>query len=132
MILGFRTEFNGKPTGFVEKIISGVKIHSMREGNRWRIGMPIQFATGVRTKQYNQFKEGRCSFIQYVTLYPKYKRAMMGTPSKSWLPSNYSLSNQQIELLAKNDGFDSVEDFWEWFGGEEKTYQLIHWTDLKY
>jgi hypothetical protein len=132
MILGFRTQFKGKSTGFVDKILSGVKIHSMREGSRWRIGMPIQFSTGVRTKDYKQFKEGRCSFIQYVTLIPEHKRIMMGTPSKSWRPSNYSMSDDAIAQLAKNDGFDTVEDFWEWFGGEKKTYQLIHWTDFKY
>jgi len=36
-----------------------------------------------------------------------------------------------IELLAKNDGFESVEDFWKWFN-VEKTFRCIHWTDFKY
>lgn len=36
-----------------------------------------------------------------------------------------------IHTLALNDGFDSVEDFFEYFN-EDFTGKIIHWTDLKY
>ena len=45
MILGFKQLFEDKtPTYFKEKICAGEKIHSLREGHRWRQGMGIQMA----------------------------------------------------------------------------------------
>ena len=34
--------------------------------------------------------------------------------------------------LAKNDGFDSIEDFFKFFTKDIFVYKLIHWTDFKY
>jgi hypothetical protein len=36
-----------------------------------------------------------------------------------------------LEVIARHDGFDSVNDFLDWFS-EDFTGKLIHWTDLKY
>ena len=81
MLLGFKQYFtDGTPTRFVEKIIYPVKaaivldvpesytinnghwgmakLHTIRQGNRWRADMPIQMAYGVRTKKYWQFNKG--------------------------------------------------------------------------
>jgi hypothetical protein len=33
--------------------------------------------------------------------------------------------------LMKNDGFESAEQFFNWFNGYFKG-KIIHWTDLKY
>ena len=44
---------------------------------------------------------------------------------------NIVLTNKQIEQLAKNDGFDSVQDFFNWFN-EDFNGRIIHWTDFKY
>ncbi len=53
MVLGFKERFVGR-------ILSGVKIHTIREDghNRWRVGRRIEFATGVRTKNYTRIGMG--------------------------------------------------------------------------
>jgi hypothetical protein len=59
MILGFKPQFK-------EPILKGTKIHTLRddEQERWRVGMTIHFATGVRTKYYNCFKQDKCKSTQ--------------------------------------------------------------------
>lgn len=135
MILGFKIEVKGKRTYFVEKICSGIKIHTMRvdHNNRWRPGRIIHFATGVRTKKYNQFKEGMCVSYQWVTLFPNDRQAMIGNEEGKLLPDKYYISDDQIQQLSSNDGFDTVDYFWDWFSKDgDRTYKLIHWTDFKY
>lgn len=39
--------------------------------------------------------------------------------------------HDKLLKLAKNDGFDSVEHFFEWFN-KDFTGKIIHWTNLKY
>lgn len=41
------------------------------------------------------------------------------------------LKRSQIEELAMNDGFESVDQFFAWFNKDWKG-KIIHWTDLKY
>lgn len=41
------------------------------------------------------------------------------------------LKEAEILQLAQNDGFDTVEEFFEYFN-EDFTGKLIHWTDKKY
>jgi len=55
MVLAFKKRF-------VEPIKKGVKIHTIREDktNRWKSGMKVHAATGVRTKNYNCFFESVC------------------------------------------------------------------------
>jgi hypothetical protein len=36
-----------------------------------------------------------------------------------------------VEVLARNDGFATVKDFFEWFS-EDYTGKIIHWTELRY
>lgn len=130
MILSFKQKLpDNTPTGFVEKILEDIKIHTLREdpNGRWKGGNSIQMATGVRTKYYNQFNIDRpdlqkCISVQKVGLYPDLQIIVI---------DNRGLTNDEIELFAIRDGFDSVDKFWQWF---TKTQQLklIHWTKLKY
>ena len=38
---------------------------------------------------------------------------------------------KRIKILAKNDGFDSVDDFFKWFD-KDFNGKIIHWTNKKY
>ncbi|AKD55048.1 hypothetical protein [Spirosoma radiotolerans] len=137
MILGFRTTHKGRPTGFVEKINSGQKIHTLREdkNQRWRAGRHIEFATGVRTKQYSQFKNDTCKSTQRVFM-------SMGQVRLEISIDDTYLYPPDIKELAINDGFDTVEDFYNWFvplvqeaekdGKHGLPLRLIHWTDKRY
>lgn len=121
MILAFKPQF-------IEPILKGSKIHTIRrdENKRWQKGKKIHFATGVRTKNYNQFKEGVCKFNQAIIIDPESREIHLGLNG-----SMRTLKQKNNELLIKNDGFENEEDFWDWFN-EPFHGVLIHWTDFVY
>jgi hypothetical protein len=124
MILGFKTMFPwGEPTNFSEKIISGKKLTTIREGSRWKPGMKIHFATGVRTKNYNQFASGVCRLVYDITIVPKDKEIYIIDTGTSEI---FHIKKNDIKAISRRDGFDSVEDFWKYF---DKLFQgqLISW-----
>ena len=140
MILGFKQKFPwGKPTYFPAKIEHGKKIHSIREDkhNRWEKGKLIHMATGVRTKYYNCFMERYCRSVQKIKIwhtFSKYqsKRSFVSIDGELIYKSSEPLfSDTKMILLAKNDGFDSVDDFFKWF---DKNFEgvIIHWTYFRY
>lgn len=132
MILGFKTQFPwGEPTYFVEKITMQPgfwpKIHTLRDGERWKPGQSIQHATGVRTKQYNQFHSGTCISTQNVII-----ANVEGLGIPVVYVDGRRLSHSEKLKFAMNDGFDTLADFARWFNKEVYVLQLIHWTNFKY
>jgi hypothetical protein len=130
MILGFLKGFyvdgKRKPTEFEEKIKKGIKLHTIRidEKCRWKKGNKIHFATGVRTSNYNCFKEGVCTGTQKIEI----KDRCIYIDDRE-----LKLTIDTVEYLSDNDGFDSVDDFWWWFDQYGSFVgKIIHWTDLRY
>jgi hypothetical protein len=134
MVLGFKEQF-------VDRILNGSKIHTIREDSksRWKQSMVIQMATGVRTKKYNKFTEQICistqkfQIIWNIPFGEEYKgRLFKVFIDDRCMNNNFWHSNESmLEVIARHDGFDSVNDFLDWFS-EDFTGKLIHWTDLKY
>lgn len=138
MILGFKTKFpkelNNKPTEFVKKIQDKIKITTFREDKhkRWKAGRSIQFYEGgYRKKQRKKFFEDTCKSVQEVTMQNAFGEILFsfdgGKPQ--------TLSYDQLQTIARNDGFDSVSEFVIYFipkAGAEWKGRIIHWTDLKY
>jgi len=116
MILPFKPQF-------VDKIVNGSKIHTIRldPHQRWKPGRTIHFATGVRTNNYKQFKTGICSDVQSI-----YIKA-----GSVWVDSRL-LSYEETVILAKNDGFEFVEDLFFWFPQHCFDGRIIHWTKFNY
>lgn len=153
MILGFKTKFPwGEPTFFWQKVLASAlpqyqklvdpKLHTIREGGRWKAGDWLHMATGVRTKQYAQFNRGieplaKCRATQRfdltfrsgdcVALY--IDKTLMYCKNKDHL---YEITPGWMDQFVKNDGFDNKEQFFRWFTKSCRNFQLIHWTDLKY
>lgn len=126
MILGFSTKFPwGDPTDFPRKILDGTKIHTARidQHNRWKPGEFINFAIGVRTKNYKEFALGRCIRVYRITINPELKSVEIDTGR------GYKCEFLGADVIhfAQNDGFDSLEDFWRWFN---KPFEgkLIYWN----
>jgi len=121
MVLGFKPQF-------VPKILSGQKIHTIREDkhNRWKPGMNIHMATGVRTKKYECFKYDRCESVQEIVFhyYRKTCRPHVRIDGRLLYP-------EEVMRLARNDGFDSLADFFAWFNNDYRG-KIIHWTYTKY
>jgi hypothetical protein len=138
MILGFKLQFPwGKPTHFVEKIKREPgyrpKLHTLRKGKRWRVGMKIHFATGVRTKNYVQFAFGLCTCVQDIKMIIPEKQilAIIMLPKPidiKIIIDDRELTTTEKTELALNDGFDSLEDFYTWFQNEGSPDQIVHWT----
>lgn len=124
MVLSFKPQF-------VDKILDGSKIHTIREdkGNRWQAGKLINFATGVRTPQYKQFHQAICTGVQTFSIE---KLSFFEKNDIIFIEINgKKLTQIEKELLAKNDGFDSLEDFCAFFKSGFRG-EIIHWTDFKY
>lgn len=135
MILSFvkRHPQTKELTNFEQLILSGKKIHSLRKGQRWKAGMSIQMATGVRTKYYNQFNVDRpdlqkCISVQTIKLI----RYDIINDCKI-IVDGRELTLVQTMQLAWNDGFKNLVHFWMYFDNpDEFPNQIVHWTDLKY
>jgi len=121
MILSFSKE------EFVLKIKSGMKIHTIREDKtgRWHKGRTIHFWKGnprnVKNDPY-MFGEHTCASTQKIEI--KNKCIYIDDRELKLLP-------EKVELLAIQDGFYSLEEFFEWFDKDFKG-KIIHWTDYKY
>jgi hypothetical protein len=130
MVLSFKKEFKNK-------ILKGTKIHTIREDkpNRWKRGNKIHFATGVRTKNYNEFKFLMCISTQRVDL-----SCNFSIGSRVHINVEGKLLNIVDRLkFAQNDGFETYEDFEGWFmpliaetGKNIFTAKIIHWTNKRY
>jgi hypothetical protein len=125
MILSFKPQF-------VTPILMGTKIHTIREDgyNRWSAGRKIHFATGLRTKNYEEFHTGVCVSVEPITLYWSAISGLTARSGKILI---------DLEQLAYNDGFNTVEDFERWFipqihkkHGGKMNAKIIHWTWYRY
>ena len=160
MILSFKTKINGKPTFFIQKIWMSLrpfnpaeflitmdeslfpplwksqsfkpKIHTIRKDNknRWKPGMMIDFFINARQK--DMFR-----FAPKIPLKDKQRIYM------TYIQGRFEVSVddrymywKDIEQIAINDGFDSYEDFRDYFISEMVDYYysgyILHWTDFKY
>ena len=169
MILPFSTQINGKPTYFVEKILKSFdgkdcteddklmlkeaiylellspfkydevkpKLHTIREdkNDRWKPGVMIDFF--INARQPNMFR-----FAPRIPVVST-QRILMSYAYGNII--EISINGREIndfkvkELIAINDGFDSWDDFVDYFipiieKSEDGffTGKIIHWTDLKY
>ena len=143
MILNFKTHFpakkpfNKRPTNFERKIMSGDKIHTMREdaGDRWKDGTMAHLSIGARSKNYKCLHHLPVK-IQRVKI--DWEEIMEGSENvakrrstpQMFIDGRKAGIMEQV-LLASNDGFDTMDDFYAWFN-ESKTYKLLHWTDFTY
>lgn len=166
MILGFKTQWNGKATHFPEKIMACTlhayrkqfrpKLHTIRAGDRWKPRMEIHMATGVRTKNYKRFNAGAvglqyCLGVQKIEIFrtDDLLPSERVNPTFSYdyiseaLQETFTLAFEvhvdgrplerfQMQMLASNDGFESVEQLLYWFNLKSFTGQIIHWTTLRY
>nr|WP_293837514.1 hypothetical protein [uncultured Arsenicibacter sp.] len=114
------------------------KKHTVRKASfdrnalpRWNKTRKIEFATGVRTSDYQVFAYAQCTGRQVVRMcLPKGKKMIQ-----------VYVDGRKVNTLtfAKNDGFDDYLQFHEWFmpiiiqeNDGEYVADLIHWTNFSY
>ena len=137
-------DFEARRTGkyeFKDNIDRNPKIHTIREDrkNRWKEGKNIDFFINSRTENMFRFapKIAVISTQELKINWFSDKRDL--APCKAGGIYNYveviidgkRLEIKDVEQLAINDGFDSVEDFFDFFNQSFKG-KIIHWTKFKY
>lgn len=127
----------------------GMKLHTIRDyrkngktglkaDKQWKAGDKIHYCINNRSPNYFQFAPViECKSVQTVEFNNRFGASSFEVviDGKIFAQKHYGydedLNPKGLEQLAINDGFDSVEDFINYFSmGVER--QLIHWTDLKY
>lgn len=149
MILSYKQKFPwGRPTNFEQKIKEGIKKHTIRDDihDRWKPGMMIQHAHGVRTSNYRCFAKGQCMSTQILEIKSIDWRSAIQNPREieaiealsdkepkvfQLYVDGRQLDGSEINDIARNDGFESTEDFFRWFN-EPCTKKIIHFTDFRY
>jgi len=116
------------------------KVHTFRSDSkdRWKEGNLIHPAINNRTPQRFQFAPTiKCTGVQKIQIdhAPGFVQvfidgAWFGDAFHHGLDDIYNITND-LETLAINDGFDSVEQFFQWFD-KDFSGKIIHWTDLRY
>ena len=128
------------------------KKHTIRRdcNNRWKAGTMIDFYINARRKTAFKFaprvpvKSLQTISFSWIDKPAGYH--VFGTPvdrvcvihidgktfgDAYFYQGKLFSQTERIHDLATNDGFDSLEDFFEWFH-EDFSGKIIHWTDLKY
>jgi hypothetical protein len=126
MILGFKTMFPwGEPTNFKDKILKGVKKTTIRKRINWRVGDEIQFCAFDDSELIEQFATGKVKISGNIIIQPSIKMITIGGFTNDGYKLR-SLLDENIELISKDDGFDSVDDFWKYFD-KPLQGQIISW-----
>jgi hypothetical protein len=105
------------------------------KNDRWKPGNKIHFFINFRQPDMFLFAPVLpVVSVQKVEIvyYSDREVLIKGIPFKKAVAiDDIKLNESQIKELAQNDGFDTVEAFFEYFNEDFKG-KIIHWTDLKY
>lgn len=121
-----------------KNIKAGIKIHTLRTDRtgRWREGMQIHHCYSFRSKGgYRCFHKNECTGVQKVLLVLTHNKFLTINVNRK------NITQDEGYEFIKNDGFDSMEDFIDWFFPLNKkgvrpvtmwTGKVIHWTNKRY
>lgn len=130
---------------FEDLIKDGIKKHTIRadKSNRWEVGNSIQFWRGnprnTRGKiKPRQFGIGKCSEIKKIQIIHSQNFSTLLIDDKEietlWVDnSSFRVYSTETDCpvfyqLAKDDGFNSISEFLEWFNTDFEG-KLIYWDD---
>lgn len=118
------------------------KITTIRKDktDRWQSGVMIDFFIHCRQKDMFRFAP-KLPVVSVQTIKIKYTYSSVRKMPLVYVEINdlcfgtYNLETKKyygdIEILAQNDGFDTVKDFFTYFDSDFEG-KIIHWTDFKY
>ncbi len=120
------------------------KLHTIREDkkDRWKKGNDIHFVINNRTKNRFQFSPIlKVQSVQQIeikwfdgytpNIFPSDCYKKENKHARVYINDIRFMTSETIKNIALNDGFDSVDDFFEYFNTNFKG-KLIHWTSLTY
>ena len=108
------------------------KLHTIREDktNRWKEGTKIDFFINVRTKNMFRFAPV-LPVVSVQEIKIVYDKVFGKNIHPDVIIDGVRLHPMKIDELAQNDGFDTIEEFFEYFNQDFKG-KIIHWTDKRY
>ena len=120
-------------TVFIDKILSGEKRQTIRRaGFKWKsvkVGDKLTLYTGLRTKACRKLGEAIVKSIGKIVLHER------DTICGITRDGEYPLTYNEMDILAKLDGFEAVDDFWDFFNAHYHTRPIemvvIRWADFK-
>ncbi len=137
--VGKASELLETPMSIIE-VFENQKIHTIREdkNNRWKVGTMIDFFINVRQKNMYKF----APVLPVVSTQPidiKNTTYTNGSFFRKVSVEGFMLYHEYDKRIidngllefAQNDGFDTIEDFFEYFN-KDFTGKIIHWTDKRY
>lgn len=131
MILGFKDTF-------VPAVVAGTKPHTIRSGQRWRVGMGIQFYRNVRQRDMTKIRpDAVVKVVQEVKAGIAWvfsNQKPMKREYAMWVDGRV-LTPLECQELARRDGFQDFAEllkFLDQTHGLPFTGQLVGWTDLRY
>lgn len=111
----------GEPTGFIEKILTAQKIHTIRCGNRWRKG--DVFSARFWTDKPYKSKQQEFAVIKIKKVFD------IEINITTVLVNGFPINNLTFREIAENDGLQ-FEDFRNWFPKDKIfTGQIICWNE---
>mgnify|MGYP001549084953 CR=1 FL=1 len=127
MLLTFKRE------SFVQEIIEGTKIHTLRPdpNDRWKPHMKIHFWKGnPRNVKQNPYFFGNGIVFETPRLH-LYDDAIefIHMPASIYKPE---LRGKELDRFARNDGFKDWKAMKLWFPGIHKNMKLIFWSDFEF
>ena len=102
-------------------LVSGVKLHTIRQ-------KPIAVGTMMNHIVYPYHKERRCVLSNFCTAT---QNISIDPDARTIFVDGKEQSKSDMEKLAKNDGFETIDDFWTFFN-EPYQGMIIHWTKTRY
>lgn len=117
-------------TKFADKVIDGRKPHTIRATRKIPIkaGDDLSFFTGMRTKACRRIRDNQpCVAAAEIEIVASMSRVRVGSGSLRYQMG--ALSTREIRALAIADGFNTVAEFFTYFGrnGLKFTGQLVEW-----
>lgn len=115
------------------------KLHTIREdkNDRWQVGTKIDFFINVRQKDMFRFAPvlpvvsiQKVEIIYFPITIPRIDVPILKVDGKL-IYDAAGINKKEMLEFAQNDGFDTIEDFFNYFD-KDYTGKIIHWTDLKY
>ncbi|MDJ0364677.1 ASCH domain-containing protein [Hymenobacter sp. H14-R3] len=116
-ILGFNDSF-------VAAIVAGTKVHTIREGQRWRVGEVAHFCVRAHQPDQREFWWARPILaIQAIEL-----------TNNTMQIDGRLLAAPELLALAQADGFPTTQGLFAFFADKPLPFQgqLLHWTSCRY
>lgn len=127
-------------TVFIDKILSGEKRQTIRKaGGKWenvKTGDKLTLYTGLRTKECRKLGEAEVEGVYYIEILQQDIKDVYSikyednSNSSAW----YKLTKQELQKLAKADGFENVDDFFNFLKnhyGDKFKGKIIKWKNFR-